>query len=75
MPKEKVTRGKGKATKADSGKKKKGTQITCTQGSATFLTSDRPQRPQARSLCLHVLRQRAAWQGPRGQPRHQVRWV
>jgi hypothetical protein len=24
MPKEKVTRGKGKATKADSGKKKKG---------------------------------------------------
>jgi hypothetical protein len=29
MPKEKVTRGKGKATKADSGKKKKGENITC----------------------------------------------
>jgi hypothetical protein len=29
MPKEKVTRGKGKATKAEGGKKKKGKLLTC----------------------------------------------
>jgi hypothetical protein len=29
MPKEKVTRGKGKATKADGGKKKKGESMIC----------------------------------------------
>jgi hypothetical protein len=29
MPKEKVTRGKGKATKAEGGKKKKGKSFAC----------------------------------------------
>jgi hypothetical protein len=71
MPKtEKVTRGKGK--KADAGKKKKG-KVTCNNPRVPLLTYCRPQRAQAWSLRLHVLRQRAARQGPRGEPRHQVR--
>ena len=69
MPKEKVTRGKGKAR--DTGKKKKGMLLTCLDLARSDMT--RPQRPQAWSLCLHVLRERPARQGPRGQPRHQVR--
>jgi hypothetical protein len=36
MPKEKVTRGKGKATKAEGGKKKKGKLLTCRDQSAPF---------------------------------------
>lgn len=58
MPKtEKVTRGKGK--KADTGKKKKG--MHCFRGRVQVdLTSYRPQRPQAWSFRVHVLRQRAA---------------
>jgi hypothetical protein len=36
MPKEKVTRGKGKATKADSGKKKKGKSIACIASKSRF---------------------------------------
>ena len=35
----------------------------------------RPQRPQAWPVRLHVLRQRAARQGSRGESRHQIWWV
>jgi len=36
MPKEKVTRGKGKATKAEGGKKKKGELITCMSSNVSY---------------------------------------
>ena len=81
MPKsEKATTGRAKRAVKEGGRKKKGTFLTSSP--TTSLSSQshanlasRPQPAQAWSLCLHVLRQRAARQGPRGQPRHQVRYV
>ena len=46
MPKEKVTRGKGKATKADGGKKKKGKSLTCFHIESPMLTDADPNAPK-----------------------------
>ena len=45
MPKEKTTRGKGKAAKADSGKKKKG-MFMCFVMSILILTASDPNAPK-----------------------------
>jgi hypothetical protein len=51
MPKEKVTRGKGKATKAEGGKKKKGKLFACSCCPQSMLTSEKtPTRPSVVSL-------------------------
>jgi hypothetical protein len=47
MPKEKVTRGKGRATKADGGKKKKGKSFICIASSRVsdkYLDPNAPKR-------------------------------
>lgn len=46
MPKEKVTRGKGKAAKADGGKKKKGKSLACTTSSSISNHFPDPNAPK-----------------------------
>ena len=64
MPKEKATRKTKAKAVADGGKKKKGELNRCLNDLpvAPELTgpSSRPQRSQARPVCLHVFCQRAA---------------
>ena len=75
MPKQKsasTRKAKGKA----EGKKKKGASSSLPHSLALESNaSHRPKCPKARSLCLHVLRQRAARERERRKPWHRLRSV